>query len=87
MKFVDSFRFMSSSLSSLVDNLSEGFHNYKCTKYKSCLDYISSKDNQLIFKCRKCSKNHNNILIKISLKDLKMHMNFVIEIFLNLFCY
>ena len=87
MKFVDSFRFMSSSLSSLVDNLSEGFHNYKCTKCKSCLDYTSSKDNQLIFKCTICSKNHNKILIKISLKDLKMHMNFVIEIFLNLFCY
>ena len=29
-KFTDSFRFMSSSLSSLVDNLSEGRHNNKC---------------------------------------------------------
>ena len=30
MKFIDSFRFMSSSSSNLVDNLSEGIHNNKC---------------------------------------------------------
>ena len=28
---------MSSSLSSLIDKLSEGLHNYKCTNCKSCL--------------------------------------------------
>ena len=48
---------MSSSLSSLADNLSEGLHNHKCTNCKFCLDYISTKDSQLIFKCKKCSKN------------------------------
>ena len=31
IKFIDSFRFMSTSLSKLVDNLSEGLHNNKCT--------------------------------------------------------
>ena len=30
LKFIDSFRFMSTSLSSLVDNLSDGFHCNKC---------------------------------------------------------
>ena len=30
MKFFDSFRFMSTSLSKLVDNLSEGLHKDKC---------------------------------------------------------
>ena len=30
IKFIDSYRFMSSSLSKLVDNLSEGIHNNKC---------------------------------------------------------
>ena len=30
IKFTDSYRFMSSSLSKLVDNLSEGIHNNKC---------------------------------------------------------
>ena len=40
IKFIDSYRFMSSSLSKLVDNLSEGIHNNKCVICNSCLDYI-----------------------------------------------
>ena len=43
MKFIDSYRFMSSSLSKLVDNLSEGIHNHKCSDYESNLDYIKTK--------------------------------------------
>ena len=39
IKFIDSFRFMSSSLSNLVDNLFEGLHNDRCTDCQSCLDY------------------------------------------------
>ena len=38
IKFIDSYRFMSSSLSKLVDNLSEGIHNNKCVDCISCLD-------------------------------------------------
>ena len=45
IKFIDNFRFMSSSLSNLADNSSEGLRNYKCTNCKSCLDYTSTKDN------------------------------------------
>ena len=40
LKFIDSYRFMSSSLSKLVDNLSEGIHNNKCVNCKSNLDYV-----------------------------------------------
>ena len=40
LKFTGSFRFMSSSLSSLVGNLSERVHSDKCTDCKSFLDYI-----------------------------------------------
>ena len=46
IKFTDSFRFMSSSLSNLADNLSEGLHSDKCTDCKSYLDYMATKDKQ-----------------------------------------
>ena len=50
IKFIDSFIFMSSSLSNLVDDLSEGLHCDKCTDSKSCIDYMVFKDGQLIFR-------------------------------------
>ena len=49
---------MSTSSSNLVNNLSEGVHNDKCTNCKSCLDYMKTKDEQLIFRCFSCKKNH-----------------------------
>ena len=69
---------MSSSLSNLVDNLTEGLHNDKCTERKSCLDYMMFRDDQwgctqwnciqLIFRCFECKKNYekdfNKELIK-----------------------
>ena len=48
---------MSRSLSSLVDNLFERFHSDKCADCKSCLDYMITKDDQLIFRCFECKKN------------------------------
>ena len=59
---------MSSSLSSLVDNLSEGLHSDKCTDCKPCLDYMITKYDQLIFSCFEYKKNYkkgfNKELIK-----------------------
>ena len=55
-KFIVSFRFMSNSLSSFVDNSSEGLHSDKCTDCKSCLDYMMFKDDQLIFRCFECKE-------------------------------
>ena len=49
---------MSTSLSNLVNNLSEEVHNDKCTNCKSCLDYMATKDEQLIFRCFNCKKNY-----------------------------
>ena len=67
-KFIDSFRFLSSSLLSLVHNLPGGLHSDKCTDCKSCLDYMINKDDQLIFRCFECKKNYkkdfNKELIK-----------------------
>ena len=50
IKFIDSYRFMSSSLSKLVDNLSEGIHNNKCVDCNSCLNYIKIKNEKLLLK-------------------------------------
>ena len=58
IKFIDSLRFMSSSLSNFVDNLSEGLLSDECTDCKSCLDYMTTKDGQLIFRCFGCKKNY-----------------------------
>ena len=59
---------MSSSLSKLVDNLSEGIHNNKCLDCNSCLDYIKMKNEKLILKCFNCNnyykKKFNQDLIK-----------------------
>ena len=58
---------MLSSLSSLVDNLFEVLHNKKCRKCKSCLQYISIKDNKLVCKsidrCKIVNWNFNKSLI------------------------
>ena len=59
LKFIDSIRFISTSLSSLVDNLSEKIQSDKSKDCKSELDYMSVKDNQLIFRCLECKKNYN----------------------------
>ena len=59
---------MSSSLSKLVDNLSEGIHNNKCVDCNYCLDYIKIKNEKLLLKCFYCNtyykKKFNKDLIK-----------------------
>ena len=54
---------MSTSLSKLVDNLSEGFHNNKCVNCKCCLDYMRTKNEKLIFKCFNCKQNYEKDFI------------------------
>ena len=59
---------MSSSLSKIVDNLSEGIHNNKCANCESCLDYVKYKNENFILKCFNCKtyyeKDFNKELIK-----------------------
>ena len=65
IKFIDSYRFMSSSLSKLVDNLSDGIHNNKCLDCNSCLEYVNSTRNKkLLLKCFNCKTYYEKKLIK-----------------------
>ena len=64
IKFVESYRFMSSSLSKLVENLSECIHNNIYVDCKSNLDYVwittarpsslERKIEKLLLKCFNC---------------------------------
>ena len=69
IKLIDSFRFMSRSLSDLVDNLSDVLHSDECTDCGSRTDYMLTKNDQLICRSFECKKNYNkdfnNELIKI----------------------
>ena len=76
LQFIDSARFMASSLSNLVNNISEGIHRIKrkyghddnkcetCRiKYKYCdcfLEYTNFKDNLIECKRLCCNKNYQH---------------------------
>ena len=73
LRFMDSFRFMSTSLSELVDNMSGIFNSIEC---KSCIEkikvnsecsFVRLKNNRLIYKCKECKgewKRPTNKLIE-----------------------
>ena len=56
IKFIDSYRFMATSISKLVDNLTEDIHGDKCVDCKSDLSYMKVIDEALIFRCFNCKK-------------------------------
>ena len=74
LQFVDSARFMASSLSNLANNLAEGIHKIKCKyghtdknyetciiKYKDCycfLEYTNVKDGLIEYKCLCCNSDY-----------------------------
>ena len=72
LQFINSARFMASSLSNLVNNLSEGIHRIKCKygpddkKCESCgieykyffLGYINFKDDLIEYKFLCCNTNY-----------------------------
>ena len=63
-KFIDSFRFMATSLSKLVDNLTEGIHSDKCINCKSDISYMKVIDETLIFRCFNCKRNYKKEINK-----------------------
>ena len=74
LQFNDSARFMASSLSNPINNLSEGIHKVKCKfghnnkkcetcriKFKCCdffVEYTNFKDDLIEYKCLCCNKNY-----------------------------
>ena len=59
-KFIDSMRSMATSLSKLVDNLTEGIHKIKCKDCGCFLEYENVKDNLIKYKCLSWNKYYLN---------------------------
>ena len=77
IKFIDSYRFISSSLSELVDNLSEGIHNNKCLDCNSCLDYVRiTIYEKLLLKCFNCNNYYKKKFNKELIKKFKNTYSF-----------
>ena len=75
----------SSSLSKLVDNLSEGIHNNKCSDCESNLDYIKitaklnsleCKNEKLLLKCFNCNSYYKKKFNKDLIKKIKNTYSF-----------
>ena len=91
LKFIDSFRFMSTSLSSLVDNLSE-IYTKECKGYeqkrkiKSVCNFIRLRNNRLSYECKEC-KNRWLKPVKGLIKNLQIYTSFAMETLINLLSY
>ena len=55
---------MSTSFSKLIDNLWEGLHNNNCKDCMSYLHYMTTIDEQLIFRCFSYKKNYEKKINK-----------------------
>ena len=68
---------MSSSLSKLVENLSEGIHNNnKCADCKSNLDYIKTKNQKFFLECYSCKQHYKKKFNKDLIKKFKNMYSF-----------
>ena len=60
-EFIDSARFMTSSLSNLVDNLAEGICKFKCIACDWFCEYKTVKDENIIkYKLPSCNENYSS---------------------------
>ena len=58
--FIESARFMTTSLSNLVDDLAEEIHKSKCKDFACFLENESVKENFIKYKCLSCNKDYSN---------------------------
>ena len=86
IKFIDSARFMVTSLSNLIDNLAEGTHKINCKDRDCFLEYESVKDNLIKCKCLSCNKDYSKKLNEKLKKRFKNTFKFPLMISINLFC-
>ena len=93
--------FMASSLSNLVNNLSEGIHRIKCKfghndkkcetcriKYKYCdyfLEYTNFKADLIEYKCLCGNKNYQRKFYEKLKNDFLLHINFLTTTIISLF--
>ena len=81
IKFINSYRFMTSSLSKLVDNLSEGIHNNKCSDCGSNLDYIKTRAERTAgpssLECYNCKQSYKKKFNKELIKRFASTYSFI----------
>ena len=78
---------MVTSLSNLVDNLTEGIYEIQCKDCDYFLKYEIVKHNLIKYNSLSCNKDYsNNIDEEFKKRDSRTHLNFLIMISINLFC-
>ena len=67
---------MATSLSNLVDDLTEGIQEIKCKDCDCFLEYESVKDNLIKYKCLSCNKSYSNKIDEELKKQFKNTFKF-----------
>ena len=86
INFIDSARFMGSSLSNLVDNIKEWIHKIKCKDWGCFLEYEHVKGSLTVDKClcfNKCYLKKFNEGLK---RNSRTYLSCLIMTSINLFC-
>ena len=86
IKCISSARYMTTSLSNLADNITEGIHKIKCKDCDCFPEYESVNDNSIKYGCLFCNKNYLNKNDKELKKRLKNIFQFSNNDINNLFC-
>ena len=87
IKYIDNVRFMASSPSSLVDNITEGIHKIKCKDCDYFLEYERVKDNSIKYKYVSRNKDYSNKTdgkLKFSNNDIN---KFILLLRKGVYCY